>query len=96
MQWFGSGSSTDVTSCAACDVDGTSQNNFFKYVAGLNPTDPTQVFTVQIAASNQVMNLTYGPINSNHTYTVLSSPDLFNYSNLTNITARRPMAARSP
>ncbi len=90
MQWFGNGSSTDNTSCANCDFDGTSQNNFFKYVAGLDPTDPTQVFTVQIAASNQVINLTYGPVNSTDIYTVQSSPDLnpVNFSNLTNITAQ--------
>ena len=90
MQWFGSSSSTNAAvctaCCASCDADGTGQNNFFKYVAGLNPTDPTQVFTVQIAASNQVVNLTYGPVNSTDIYTVQSSPDLnpLNFSNLTN------------
>jgi 1,4-alpha-glucan branching enzyme len=82
LQWFGSSSATDNTSCAACDVYGTGQNNFFKYVAGLNPTDPSQVFTVQITASNQMMNLTFGPINPGLNYTVQSSPDLANYSNL--------------
>ncbi len=90
MLWFGSSSSTNAAvctaCCASCDADGTGQNNFFKYVAGLNPTDPTQVFTVQIAASNQVVNLTYGPVNSTDIYTVQSSPDLnpLNFSNLTN------------
>jgi hypothetical protein len=39
---------------------------------------------VQIAPSNQVMNVTFGPINSTDTYTVQSSPDLVNYSALTN------------
>jgi 1,4-alpha-glucan branching enzyme len=90
LQWFGSSSSTNAgfctACCAACDADGTGQNNFFKYVAGLNPTDPTQIFIVQIAASNQVMNLTFGPINSNLTYTVQSSPDLVNYSGLASST----------
>jgi hypothetical protein len=37
---------------------------------------------VQIVASNQVMNLTFGPVNSTDTYTVQSSPDLVNYSGL--------------
>jgi 1,4-alpha-glucan branching enzyme len=91
LQWFGSSSSTNSTACtaccAACDADGTGQNNFFDYVAGLNPTDPTQIFTVQIAASNQVMNLTFGPINDGLTYTVQSSPDLVNYSGLASSTA---------
>jgi hypothetical protein len=81
-QWFGSSSSTDNTSCAACDVYGTGQNNFFKYVAGLNPTDPSQVFTVQITATNQLINLTFGPINPGLNYTVQSSPDLLNYNGL--------------
>jgi 1,4-alpha-glucan branching enzyme len=86
LLWFGNSSFTDATSCASCDFDGTGQNNFFKYVAGLNPTDPTQIFTVQIAASNQVINLTFGPINSNLSYTVQSSPDLVNYSGLASAT----------
>ncbi|MGO9525984.1 MAG: LamG-like jellyroll fold domain-containing protein [Verrucomicrobiia bacterium] len=96
MLWFGSGSSTNAAACTACcagcDADGTGQNNFFKYVAGLNPTDPTQVFTVQIAASNQVINLTYSPVYTNVNYTVQSSPDLnpLNFSNLTNVTATPP------
>jgi 1,4-alpha-glucan branching enzyme len=83
--YFGYSSYTDYTSCAACDVYGTGQNNYFKYVAGLNPTDSSQIFTVQIAAvaSNQSMNLTFGPIVNGDNYTVLSSPDLVNYSALT-------------
>ncbi len=81
--YFGYSSYTDYTSCAACDVYGTGQDNYFKLVAGLNPTDPTQIFTVQITASNQFMNLTFGPIVNGDNYTVLSSPDLVNYSALT-------------
>jgi 1,4-alpha-glucan branching enzyme len=90
-QYFGSSSSTNsddcINCCAACDADGTGQNNFFKYVAGLNPTDPTQIFTVQIVASNQFINLTYGPTNSGPTYTVESSPDLANYNGLSSNTS---------
>jgi 1,4-alpha-glucan branching enzyme len=86
LLWFGSSSSTNTSACtaccAACDADGTGQNNFFKYVAGLNPTDPTQIFVLQIVPSNQVMNLTFGPINSTNSYIVQSSPDLVNYSGL--------------
>jgi len=86
LQWFGSSSSTNSASCsnccAACDADGTGQNNFFKYIAGLDPTDPTQIFVLQIAASNQVMNLSFGPVSTGLTYTVQSSPDLVNYSGL--------------
>ena len=32
------------------DVDGTGQNNLFKYVAGLDPTNPTSVFRLKITA----------------------------------------------
>ncbi len=87
LQYFGYSSYTDNTSCAACDVYGTGQNNYFKYVAGLNPTDPTQIFMVQIAASNEFMNLTFSPIVDGISYTVLSSPDLLNYSALTSNSA---------
>ncbi|MGD0058427.1 MAG: LamG-like jellyroll fold domain-containing protein [Verrucomicrobiia bacterium] len=87
LEWFLSSSTTNNTSCATCDSDGTGQNNFFDYVAGLNPTDPTQAFTVQIAASNQVITLTFGPVNSTDTYTVQSSPDLVNYSALVSNTS---------
>ena len=76
--YFGVSSSTDTTTCATCDYDGTGQNNFFKYVAGLNPTDPTQIFTLQIASvTNQLdqMTLMFTPIASGRTYGVQSSAD---------------------
>jgi len=77
--YFGVSSTTDATTCATCDYDLTGQNNFFKYVAGLNPTDPTQIFTLQIAAdTNQPsqMDLTFNPVAGGRTYTVQSSTDL--------------------
>jgi hypothetical protein len=51
QQYFGAGSSTDSTSCATCDFDGTGQNNLFKYVAGLDPTNPSSVFGLGIAVT---------------------------------------------
>ncbi len=90
LQYFSSSSATDSTSCATCDADGTGQNNLFKYVAGLNPFDPTAVFTLQIAAvtnaSSQV-NLTFSPVVSARTYAAQSatSPVGGSYSNLTSI-----------
>ncbi|MGD1019973.1 MAG: hypothetical protein ABSA12_11725 [Verrucomicrobiia bacterium] len=73
-QYFGgTGSTTNASSCATCDADGTSQDNLFKYVAGLNPTSPASVFVLQIAnvpgVSTQ-MNLIYNPIAFGRTYTV--------------------------
>jgi hypothetical protein len=88
--YFGASSSTNGSSCATCDSDGTGQDNLFKYVAGLNPTDPTAIFGFQIAwvnaQSNQV-NLIYNPVVTGRTYTVQSSVDLVNgdYQDLTAI-----------
>jgi 1,4-alpha-glucan branching enzyme len=87
-QYFGNSSSTDATSCAACDFDGTGQNNQFKYVAGLDPTDPTQVFTLQIApvsSPQNQMDLIFNPISSGRTYTVQFNSSLATgtYNNLT-------------
>jgi 1,4-alpha-glucan branching enzyme len=85
LQFFGSSSATNNTSCATCDADGTGQDNYFKFVADLCPTDST-VFVLQIAASNQWINLTFWPAypNPNLTYTALSSTDLVHYSSITN------------
>ncbi len=40
------GATTNNLSCAACDADGTGQNNLFKYLAGLNPTNPASIFRI--------------------------------------------------
>jgi alpha-galactosidase len=42
----GDGTTTNAQSCATCDTDGTGQNNLFKYMAGLNPTNPASVFSI--------------------------------------------------
>jgi len=78
-QYFGSSSATGSTSCATCDFDGTGQNNLFKYVAGLDPTDPTAVFYLQIAGvTNQMsqQNLLFNPLASGRHYTPQFSTDL--------------------
>jgi hypothetical protein len=71
-QYFGNSSATGYMTCATCDFDGTGQNNLFKYVTGLDPTDPTQVFVLQIApVNNQTdqMNLMFNPVAGGRTYT---------------------------
>jgi 1,4-alpha-glucan branching enzyme len=81
LQYFGSSSSTGATTCATCDYDNTGQNNLFKYVTGLDPTDPTQVFFLQIASiTNQTAqeNLLFNPLASNRTYTAQFNTDLVN------------------
>ncbi len=81
LQYFGNSSATGATTCATCDYDNTGQNNLFKYVAGLDPTDPTSVFTLQIASdTNQAAqeDLTFNPLASSRTYTPQFSTDLVN------------------
>ena len=73
--YFGAATPSNNSDCATCDFDGTGQNNLFKYVAGLNPTNPASVFVVKIAPvagqPGQKM-LTYNPIvvGSGQVYTV--------------------------
>lgn len=57
---------------ANSDADGTGQNNFFKYVAGLDPTNPASVFTFVPRGTN----LVFGPLVAGRTYMALYSTDL--------------------
>ena len=71
--YFGhpTGQSNDL-SCATCDADATGQNNLFKYVAGLDPTNPASFFVLNIAsATNQPSrnNLLFQPLALGRTYT---------------------------
>jgi hypothetical protein len=61
------------------DTDGTGQNNLFKYVAGLNPTNPASVFVLNIASvpnQSQGMNLNFNPLALGRAYTPQFSTDL--------------------
>ena len=40
------GAATNNLSCATCDADGTGQNNLLKYLAGLDPTNPSSFFGI--------------------------------------------------
>ncbi len=60
QQYFGTGSSTGSTSCATCDFDGTGQNNLFKYIAGLDPTNPSSAFGLNITLISTNFNVTGG------------------------------------
>jgi sugar lactone lactonase YvrE len=76
MQYFplippGDGTATNSSSCATCDADGTGQNNFFKYVAGLDPTNPASVFVLNVASTTnqfRTMNLDFNPLALGRTY----------------------------
>ncbi len=70
VQYFGTNNPEGV---ATADADGTGQNNLFKYVAGLDPTNPASIFVLKIAAVNgqpSQKNLLYNPIAGGRTYTV--------------------------
>ncbi len=61
LYFGGSGTTTAGQSCAACDADGTGQNNLFKYVAGLNPTNPASAFVIpstQPSGNDFIVNFT--------------------------------------
>ena len=81
LQYFGNPVATGATTCATCDFDGTGQDNLFKYVAGLDPTDPTSVFSFLIASvTNQTstQNLLFTPLEPARTYTLQYNTDLVN------------------
>lgn len=63
------------------DADGTGQNNAFKYVAGLDPTNTSSVFVLNIASvPNQPtsQNLTFNPMATGRIYAPQFSTDLVN------------------
>jgi hypothetical protein len=67
-------------SVSNADADGTGMNNYQKYHAGLNPTDPTSVLnagTDQPMASSPQDHVVYWPSVSGQTYVIERSPTLF-------------------
>jgi beta-glucanase (GH16 family) len=79
VQYFNS--ITNPLAAADVDVDGTGQNNLFKYVAGLNPTDPASVFVLTVNCVTNPptqMNLLFNPVATGRTYTPQFNTDLVN------------------
>ncbi len=79
LQYFG------CTTCPqaqpSADSDGTGQTNFFKYVAGLNPTNPASIFVLNIASVPHQparMNLIFSPVVAGRTYTPQFNTGLLN------------------
>jgi hypothetical protein len=95
QEYFGAATPTNEYDCATCDADGTGQDNLFKFVAGLNPTNPASVFALKIApVTGQPTQkaLTYNPIlvGFGQTYTVQFRTNLTGgtaYANLTTTSA---------
>jgi hypothetical protein len=76
----------------SADVTGTGQDNFFKYVAGLDPTNKTSVFQlklVTVSGPPNQNNLMLTPCFSNRTYTPQFRTNLLVgvWQTLTNATA---------
>jgi hypothetical protein len=70
VQYFGTPPNPDAA--PNMDVDGTGQNNLFKYVAGLDPTNPASIFVLQIASiagQPTQKNLIFNPEVGGRTYT---------------------------
>jgi hypothetical protein len=69
VQYFGL---NNPNAAPTADPDGTSQNNLFKYTAGLDPTNPASVFVLKIASVTgqpAQKNLIFNPEVSGRTYT---------------------------
>jgi hypothetical protein len=75
QQYFGS-PLTNELSCATCDADGTGQNNLFKYIAGLDPTNPASGFVVSLINTDNLPNLMFSPIATGRTYRVQFTTNL--------------------
>ncbi len=75
------------------DYDGTGQTNYFKYIAGLNPIDPTSRFILKISnipgQANQ-KNLIFSPRLSDRTYSIMGKSDLLPGSSWSVINASAP------
>ena len=90
-QYFGL---NNPNAASTADPDGTGQNNVFKYVAGLDPTNPASIFVLKIASvtdqPNQ-KNLIFHPIAGGRTYTVQFRTNLVSavYTNLTDFSGPR-------
>ena len=77
IQYFGS--TTNQNAAPDADADGTGQNNLFKFVAGLNPTNPSSVFVLAIFSdTNQPANqdLQFLPVVGGRAYTPQFTTDL--------------------
>ena len=88
VQYFGLPPNPNAATNA--DVTGTGQNNLFKYVAGLDPTNPASVFVLQIANVNgqpNQENLIFNPLATGRTYTTQFTTNLVGtaYATLTGI-----------
>jgi hypothetical protein len=89
VQYFGT--PPNPNAAPTVDADGTGQNNLFKYVAGLDPTNPASVFVLNISpvpAQPGQKALTWTPLATGRTYTTEYRTNMVTgiYTNLTSYT----------
>jgi hypothetical protein len=75
------------------DADGTGQTNLFKFIAGLDPTDPTSRFTLTILpvpGQPGQKNLIFNPVVAGRTYVITAKTDLTNLGGWGAINASAP------
>ena len=75
LYFGGDGSSTNYQSCATCDADATGQDNQFKYVVGLNPTNRESIFALTIT-NGALPALLFGPVSGGRIVTPQFSDEL--------------------
>lgn len=68
VQYFGA---DNASAAPELDPDGDGQTNSFEFTAGLDPTDSSSLFTVQIAGSSEGSpQVSFDPVVADRTYTV--------------------------
>jgi hypothetical protein len=88
VQYFGTNNPEGV---ASADADGTGQNNLFKYLAGLNPTNPASVLRVTgIVRQGNDVRVTWTSVGG-HGYVLQSTKAAAIYSFNTNFADASPV-----
>jgi len=70
------GSVTNPAASADHDAAGNGQDNYFKYVAGLDPTNPASVFALEVLMESNRPSVHFGPVWSDRTYRVEANASL--------------------
>ena len=80
VQYFGAGNPLGT---ATADASCTGQNNLFKYLAGLIPTDPASRFVTLMGTATGAHTITFSPRLPDRSYTVQFSTTLGGWQTLT-------------
>ena len=78
IQYFGS--TTNPLAAPDADATGSGDNNLYKYIAGLDPTNPSAVLQFQLAGATNGTRLSVSPAASNRVYEFQARADLMSES----------------